>query len=194
MKQILFNGASYVSMGGGIILSDNTIPGTGIWQVGVRCASGHNCMDILFEDANNLPGTYNAEGYTAYARNAAYCHSYISGAYGPESAIDGISLGRTQDTSWCTIVFDFTTNRASTYRNGTLIGKDCDISYLNGKDIRCIMQNFYSDPHGQAWFQDGSPSNPITYPVPGVFTLSNHLNILYYDAMKDKNEFAYGYK
>jgi hypothetical protein len=36
MKQILFNGASYVSMGGGIILSDNTIPGTGIWQVGLR--------------------------------------------------------------------------------------------------------------------------------------------------------------
>ena len=45
-----------------------------------------------------------------------------------------------------------------------------------------------------AWFQDGSPSNPITYPVPGVYTLSDHLNSLYYDAMKDKNEFAYGYK
>ena len=186
-------GVSHVGMGGGIILSDNTIPGTGIWQVGLRCASNHNSMDILFEDANNLPGTYNAEGYTAYHPSAWFCHSYVSGSYSADSIVCGVDIGKTQDTGWRTISFDFTTNTASGYHNGVFIGS-MDITYLNGKDIRCIMQNYYSSPGGQAWFQDGSPSNPITYPVPGVYTLSDHLNSLYYDAMKDKNEFAYGYK
>ena len=191
MNTILFNGATYVSMNGGIILSDNTIKGTGRWQLGVRCYSGHNCMAILFEDAANLPSMYNAEGYMQYVSTGIYVQSYVSGSHGAYSAICGIALPG-QDSNWNTMDFNFDANVVTCYRNGVNVGT-ADISRLNGANIRCIMQNYYSDPHGQAWFQDGSPTNPISYPIPLVPTLSDHLNLLDPSAMKDKDEHLWAY-
>lgn len=75
-----------------------------------------------------------------------------------------ILLKGLNDTNWVTMDFNFYTNKVTCYRNGVNFGT-VDISHLNGANIRCIIQNYYSGPSGEAWFQDGSPENPIAYPL-----------------------------
>ena len=151
-------------MAGGVIFSNGTIAGTGHWQVGVRCvAASNNCIDILFENDAKLPPTQNAKGWTVYISTGIYCRAYVSGAYGSYSKICDISLPAL--SNWVTMDFNFDTNKVTCYRNGVNFGT-ADISHLNGANIRCIIQNYYSSPsspRGDAWFQDGSPENPIAY-------------------------------
>ena len=155
-------------------------------------------MVWLSHAVDEYPAKTNSEGWTRYVNPNPnfWIEAYISGSYGSSINAFGLIYERTRDTGWLTVVMDFDNAIVKLYRNGNYLEQG---SYprmntdLKNKQMVMTLQNYWSSPGGQCWFNDGAPGNPLRYPIDGIPTLYQHLNIVSHGCY-EKEENIYGIK
>ena len=183
--RMTFGNPEHVSMWGGIITNPVTYRASGIFQFGIRLYANHNLMVWLSHAVDEYPAKVNREGWMAYDDDGLnppfYISTYISGSHGSSFGIFGLMDERTRDSGWLTVVMDFDNAIVKIYRDGNYLVQG---SYprmntdLKNKQMVMTLQNYFSGPSGECWFNDGSPDNPLRYPIDGIPTLYQHLNVV----------------
>ena len=192
--RMTFGNPEYISMDGGIITNSVTYRASGIFQFGIRLYADHNSMVWLSHAVDEYPAKTNSEGWTRYLNPNPnfWIEAYVSGSYGSLFNMFGLVSGvKSCDSGWLTVVMDFNNAIVKVYRNGKYFVQG---SYprmntdLKNKQMVMTLQNYWSSPRGQCWFNDGAPGNPLRYPIDYIPTLYQHLNISSYCCYeKDKN-------
>lgn len=196
--RMTFGNPEHVSMQGGIITNSVTYRASGIFQFGIRLYADHNAMEWISHAVDKYPAKINREGWMVYnvPNPNFWIEAYKSGSYGSSLYIFGLVYERSRDSGWLTVVMDFDNAIVKIYRDGAEL-KQVSFPEMNSdlknKQMVMTLQNYWSSPSGQCWFNDGSPDNPLRYPIDGIPTLYQHLNIVSHGCYeKDKN--IYGIK
>ena len=198
--RMTFGNPEYVYMRGGIITNPVTYRASGVFQFGIRLYADHNSMVWLSHAVDEYPAKVNREGWMAYDGGGLnppfWISTYISDSHGSSFGIFDLMGERTRDSGWLTVVMDFDNAIVKIYRDGNYLVQG---SYprmntdLKNKQMVMTLQNYFSGPSGECWFNDGSPDNPLRYPIDGIPTLYQHLNVVSHGCYeKDKN--IYGIK
>ena len=155
-------------------------------------------MVWLSHAVDEYPATTNSEGWMRYVNPVPnfWIEAYRSVSYGPRLDIFGLVNEYSNDSGWLTVVMDFNNAIVKLYRNGNYLEQGSFPRMntdLKNQQMVMTLQNYWSDPGGQCWFNDGAPGNPLRYPIDGIPTLYQHLNIVSHSCYKkDKN--IYGIK
>ena len=170
---------------------------SGVFQFAMRLYADHNSMVWLTNAIDSFPGKANREGWMAYVNPNPnlWVEAYISGSYGSHCTI--LDYGTSsRDTGVLTYVMDFENNVCRVYNSsGTCLRTRADsgMAKLHGKMMAMTIQNYWSSPSGRAWFWDGSPGHEVPYPIDGIPTLYQHLNVVSHGCY-EKEENIYGIK